>query len=36
MSEFPKETEPTMIEILRNWIIMIVETDKFEIYGIGW
>ena len=41
MSEFPKETEPMMIddrerEILRNWIIIIVETDKFEIYSIGW
>lgn len=39
MSEFPKETEPMMIddrkrEILRNWMIIVVEIDKFEIYGI--
>lgn len=39
MSEFPKETEPMMTddrkrEILRNWMIIVVEIDKFEIYGI--
>ena len=41
MSEFPKETEPMMTddrkrEILRNWMIIVVEIDKFEIYSIDW